>query len=799
MMKNNQFAIMPVSHEQKVRELAEIGFLNNSTIITDATELWMSFLHRTILTNPAPAGWNQFCHNTLATEIYTLEEFIARGLQINESVFKLVSLQLLEFEDETDFQITNPIQAWDTIQLPAINITNNSNSIIDAWYDLLCAHTKSGVQYLDLLTSQGFFVSTYSKPIDSRPRFFNGKALAVYDGSKLIREVVYVETDIDTDNDHHADLVKVEVMRPVETNNGFKVPAVYTASPYNQGTNDNWGEQRTHNVHTKLHHKSSEIHSSEPVFSEDFEYQITKGITKQTEETYTHQASYTLNNYLAVRGFAIVYSAGIGTKDSDGFQTCGSPEQTDATVAVIEWLAGKRQAFTNRTDGIAVTAWWCNQKVAMTGRSYLGTLATAAATTGTPALKTIISEAAISNWYDYYRENGLVMAPGGFSGEDADVLAAETFSRTKNVGDYSKVKQSFSDYLDSMTTSMDRNSGDYNEFWQRRNYRPNIKNITADIMMVHGLNDWNVKVNQVKSLWDELQKLPVAHKIVLHQGQHIYINAFRSIDFTDIVNLWLTNKLWDVHNGANEIIPDVIVQDNVAPETWRSFDNWSTNNPIKWQLLPHTLSKNSTSANEQQSFNDQLDEDTFRRFDQHPEQWQSELLTSKNGYSLLFKTAPVKDELILRGTPQLTLSVASSKNYGMISAQLVDFGEAKRFNISPTVLDRNGIELGHLWQKDDLREFQLASKSSPYKVISYGHINMQNRTSSDKVDDLNANELVNLTFNLQPLFHHLITGHQLGLVVFSTDFGMTIRANDDLKYTISLDTSSLKIPSFQRI
>ena len=31
--------------------------------------------------------------------------------------------------------------------------------------------------------------------------------------------------------------------------------------------------------------------------------------------------------------------------------------------------------------------------------------------------------AAISSWYDYYRANGGCVAPGGYQGEDADVLA----------------------------------------------------------------------------------------------------------------------------------------------------------------------------------------------------------------------------------------------------------------------------------------------------------------------------------------------------------------------------------------
>src|SRR5699024_7559432 len=220
---------------------------------------------------------------------------------------------------------------------------------------------------------------------------------------------------MDTDYDGKADLVKVEILRPVDTNNGLKVPAVYTASPYNQGTNDEAGDKMMHNVDQPLTHKEPN-----DLKYADIKYQKTatelpekrpvNGTTQQAEETFGREFSYTLNDYLAARGFAIVYAAGIGTRGSQGVRTCGSPEETSSTIAIIEWLAGNRRAFTNKTDNIEIKAWWCNGSVAMTGRSYLGTLATAAATTGVTGLKTIISEAAISNWYDYYRDNGLVIA-----------------------------------------------------------------------------------------------------------------------------------------------------------------------------------------------------------------------------------------------------------------------------------------------------------------------------------------------------------------------------------------------------
>ena len=50
---------------------------------------------------------------------------------------------------------------------------------------------------------------------------------------------------------------------------------------------------------------------------------------------------------------------------------------------------------------------WHNGNAAMMGTSYNGTLPIAAASTGVEGLKAIVPISAISDWYDYYRANGM--------------------------------------------------------------------------------------------------------------------------------------------------------------------------------------------------------------------------------------------------------------------------------------------------------------------------------------------------------------------------------------------------------
>lgn len=260
-----------------------------------------------------------------------------------------------------------------------------------------------------------------------------------------------------------------------------------------------------------------------------------------------------------------------------------------------------------------------------------------------------------------------------------------------------------------------------------------------------------------------------------------------------MVNLWLANKLWGRDNNADETLPKVLVQDNTKPETWWSYDKWTAGNPKTLHFNQATLANEQSTRTGEVQFNDHQDPTTFAHWCKDNAAWQTALTKDNGKFSYQLRTAPVSQELILRGTPTVTVTVASSANHGMLSAQLVDFGDAKRLTTSPVLMNRNGLQLGFHWASDDLREFQLQKKATSYKIIADGHINLQNRHDAAHVDELAADQFVTLHFDLQPIFHHLLKGHQLGLIIYSTDFGATLRGNEQITYTVK-DDGSLTIP-----
>ena len=389
-------------------------------------------------------------------------------------------------------------------------------------------------------------------------------------------------------------------------------------------------------------------------------------------------------------------------------------------------------------------------------------------------------------------------AAGGFQGEDADTLADETFSRTKRPADFSRVKARYQNYVDQMADAMDCQTGNYNAFWAARDYRPQIAHIKAAVMMVHGLNDTNVKPSNVKALADGLAQLPVTSKLILHQGQHIYINAFQSLDFSEMVNLWLANKLWGQDNHADEVLPNVLVQSNRTPATWTSYDQWTAGQPANYYLQGQALiTSPNEDANDIQRFSDQQSTADYTRWCQAPDKWQAALFHDEGRFSRHFTSAPVSQDTLLRGTPRLTLQVASSADHGLISAQLVDRGTAKRLTPSPVIINRGGLPLGYHWASDDLREFQLQKTPTDYQVISRGHINLQNRHSARQTDELFAGQLVTVAFDLQPLFHQLAAGHQLELIIYATDYAFTLRGNENISYRLPVAKAKLTIPGRQ--
>ncbi|GFH41474.1 Xaa-Pro dipeptidyl-peptidase [Lactococcus hodotermopsidis] len=759
-MRFNHFSIIDKPFEEKLADLHALGF-KFETQFSAKRNLKNWLLHAPIDLTTLAANGKQ---DVLA--------FLNSDNDLTWHIFYAISLQLLDFVANFEFQLTDSLDFARSVNLPLVDTTCDlsSENVLSAIYLLMNTRRKNGMTLVEHWVSENLL------PLDNCYHFFNDKTLATFDTTQLIREVVYVESAVDTQNRGTYDLIKVDIIRPKFDG---KLPAIMTASPYHFGTNGVANDKKLHDMTLTLAEKPLGIIEISDTKLALKTYPKTELPNSETTEHFTHTWTYSLNDYFLARGFASIYVASVGTRGSDGFQTSGDYQQIAGVTAVIDWLNGRARAFTSRQKTALVTADWATGHVAMTGKSYLGTLAYGAATTGISGLDVILAEAGITNWYDYYRENGLIRSPGGFSGEDLDVLAELTYTRNLDAADFLANNTAYQKQLADMSQSLTRNSGDYNSYWHARNYLPNADKVKADVLIVHGLQDFNVTTSHAFKFWQALPKHVVKHAF-LHQGSHIYMNNWQSIDFSETINAYFTAKLL-----ARELtldLPPVIWQKNTVAQSFESLATFGAHDIERLTL---------GGACEIASFDNHYSADCFDSYSQNFQTFKADLFENKANAIVI--DVPISKNMRINGQIVLDLRVKINDTKGLLSAQILDFGKKKRLNNVSSILDIKTIDRGRNFMLDDLNELTMADK--PYQVVTKGFLNLQNRKRLTERVTVPKNEWLSAEMRLQPTIYELTSGDTLRLVIYSTDFEHTVRDNREVRYEIDLEKSRIFVPT----
>lgn len=756
-MRFNQFSYQPTTSSQRFAELEGLGLKLSPQL--SLKRQFEDFIRWSFFTYSD----TDYALSTLAADKETdLVTFFQSDRELTAEIFYTVVFQLLGFSYLVDFEDAEQFRK--ETGFPIVY-----GDLIENLYQLLNTRTKKGNTLIDQLVSDGLISE------DNHYHYFNGKSLATFSTHDVIREVVYVESRLDTDKDGLPDLVKVSIIRPRYDG---QIPSVMTASPYHQGTNDKASDKALYKMEGELEVKPPHTIELEEPKLNLVEPHGQAEVVSEAEEKLSHiNSSYTLNDYFLPRGFANLYVSGVGTKDSQGLMTNGDYQQIEAYKNVIDWLNGRCRAFTDHTRKRQVKADWSNGKVATTGISYLGTMSNGLATTGVDGLEVIIAEAGISSWYNYYRENGLVTSPGGYPGEDFDSLAELTYSRNLQAGDYIRGNEAHQADLEKVKEKLDRKTGDYNQFWHDRNYLLNAHKVQAEVVFTHGSQDWNVKPLHVYQMFHALPSHINKH-LFFHHGAHVYMNNWQSIDFRESMNALLSMKLLGLDSSYQ--LPTVIWQDNIAPQRWQGLDNFGKQDEL------HTFSL----GNEEKVIQNQYDQKDFDRYGKTYQIFNTELYQGKANQITI--DLPVSQDLHLNGRVALKLRVKSSTNKGLLSAQLLELGQKKYLQPYPAVLSARTIDNGRYHMLENLCE--LPFNPSAQRVITKGYLNLQNRTNLLTIEEIQPNEWMDFQLELQPTIYKLKEGDTLRLVLYTTDFEITIRDNTDYQLTVDLAKSSLILP-----
>lgn len=756
-MKYNQYSYLSVDQKDILKELKEIGF-DLPTHLPEK-ELFEWFVRKVYFTYK---DTDYPLSNLVVDSKTDFLTYIQSDCEWSPNIFYTVALQLLGFRYFIDFEDTDSF-------LKEVQFPIEYGNLVENLYHLLNTRTVKGNLLIDQLVSDGLI------PEDNQYHYFNSKSLATFTSHDAIREVVYVESRVDTDKDGLPDLVKVSIIRPRYEG---KIPAVMTASPYHQGTNDKASDKALYNINVDL-----EVKEPHTIQLEEPQLTVVEPVgqaeeVEEAEELLTHiNSSYTLNDYLLPRGYANLYVSGVGTKDSQGLMTNGNYQQIEAYKNVIDWLNGRCRAFTDHTRKRQVKADWSNGKVATTGISYLGTMSNGLATTGVDGLEVIIAEAGISSWYNYYRENGLVTSPGGYPGEDFDSLAELTYSRNLLGGDYLHHNVAHQADLDRVKKELDRASGDYNQFWHDRNYLLNANRVKAEVVFTHGSQDWNVKPLHVFNMF---QALPASIKkhLFYHNGAHVYLNNWQSIDFRESMNALLSKKLLGYDSSYE--LPTVIWQDNTGEQSWTSLEDFGN----------QTAQRTFSLGDGEKVIQNRYETKDYERYGKAYPTFLSDLYQDKAQQVTI--DLPIEEDLHLNGKARLHLRVQSSTNKGLLSAQLLELGSKKYLQPYPAVLSVRTLDNGRYHMLDNLTE--LPFKEAGQRVISKGYLNLQNRHDLLEVEAVTPGEWMEFDFDLQPTIYKLEKGATLRLVLYTTDFEITVRDQTDYQLTIDLAQSSLHLP-----
>lgn len=610
------------------------------------------------------------------------------------------------------------------------------------------------------------------------PLFVDGVAQPIFEYSDptqangdtgVVRFCVYVETNYDTDGDGKLDLVKALVQLPHEVLDGLQVPTIYEARPYITGCTagatpyvdgeydlDSMYNQPAARTPAGTYTTAAAVANANP---DDWYY------WNEYENMYDYE-DLTWYDYYLVRGFAVVECGGLGTKGSEGFETCGTDLEIDAFKCVIEWLHGDRVAYTDKTSNLAITADWSTGKVGMTGRSYAGTTQFGLATTGVEGLETIVPVAGIASWYEYTNSQGVSTGRVAYS----DWLAWYCAGRYLDPDDYATIADGYGKYLNQIKNDQLALNGDYGEHWATRDYTLDWENIKCPALIVHGLNDTNVRTKEFDLMYQAYEKAGVPVKLLLHQGTHLtptypsqeYEMYIDDELYDTVLNKWFSHYLYGEENGAENMAP-VTVQSNVDG-SWSYYDDWKTDSSVTYALSSAETATSTVTRGSTATYTFEVPED----------------ITVQGAIAVTFTATPTSEKIDELDGIRLTANLTDNSSEDFMAYV------PSRSYLPLTTIKENGAWMGGGVKNFDLVEYKQTATTS--KSIGQGYIDLYNPTagydsaSAAERTALQNGESYTYTVYLQPSFYTVKAGHTLELSLSLSTSDISIEVDNAVSY-----------------
>ena len=422
-------------------------------------------------------------------------------------------------------------------------------------------------------------------------------------------------------------------------------------------------------------------------------------------------------------GYTVAF---VPTRGAGGTDSCadlmGPKERSDLDQAVT-WLGQQK---------------WSNGSVGMTGASYDGSTPWEVAATGNPYLKTIVPVSGIHDIYEfiygqghndwrwwffvsgYYHYYGQVAA-NPWGGRDADRWAKAWMCDSSEEA----IAATFESYV----------TGEHDSFgyWKARNTNDDIlKRYRGSVLLVQGLQDWNVSPDHQWPFINELAKRGVYVEQLLGQWDHTYPDGGHEAgprgDYADTLLEWWDR--WLKGDDSADLGARVEVQDSDL--RWRTETAWPPADTTGETLY---LSANDTltPAPQKGEASALLGPGTRNRYfyiiTDNAFVYNDAPIDHYCADCAMFSTTVKDDELRLVGMPELELRVTPTGPGGFVAAYLIR-------------VDKDGVWNLLGWGAGDLR---FPNENGP--------------------KDVEPGEEMKLRFPLQPLDGVVHKGEQIVLVL----------------------------------
>lgn len=392
------------------------------------------------------------------------------------------------------------------------------------------------------------------------------------------------------------------------------------------------------------------------------------------------------------RGYAVVIQDVRGRNESEG-----------------EWMPNYHEV----EDGDDTLNWiaeqlWSDGKVGMVGGSYLGYVQWAAAASGNPHLKALISVVCAGSAFRDTPRKGGSMSSGtlawAFSVSqkkfEAERMMRDDWDEVLNIRPLTEIPKKALGYDVPFLTKWLEQS-DYNEFWKQSSWLERSKGMTVPALIQSGWFDDNgMGTSEALELTQDYPK--GSKKVILgpwqHSGNSRYdmhhvsfgAEAIR-FDLDYLYFKWFEYHLKGVENGITET--PVVEYYTVGQERWKTAENWPVPETVLKEIYLASKGHANTSEGDGILTWQKPEKEGCDTYAYDPQDPATHIIDmSENEISvpedytqeekrtdvLCYTTEPLKEEIVITGDMQVQLYISSDAPDTDFMVRITDVDETGR-------------------------------------------------------------------------------------------------------------------------